>query len=133
MPPYILCVSLRGWWPCAESRPEGPRTAASPGRGLSSSRGSTLAQLRCRRTGHGTPCDLRKDTQGEEVLTSARVQTLAFLDACACARTSGVDASVDLHLRVRGDHAGPPGVGAHLGPHQVSYHKLLTEARLLDH
>lgn len=51
---------------------------------------------------------------------------------CAC-HTSGVYASVDLHLRVRGDHAGPPGVGAHFGPHQISYHKLLAEARLLDH
>lgn len=52
---------------------------------------------------------------------------------CMCAHTSGVDASVDLHLRVRGDHAGPPGVGSHLRPHQISYHKLLTEACLLNH
>lgn len=47
--------------------------------------------------------------------------------------TSGVDASVDLHLWVWGHHAGPPGVGTHLGPHQISYYKLLTEACLLDH
>lgn len=52
---------------------------------------------------------------------------------CVCAHTSGVYASVDLHLRVRGNHAGPPRVGSHFGPHQISYHKLLTEARLLDH
>jgi len=47
--------------------------------------------------------------------------------------TSSVDASVDLHLWVRGDHAGPPGIGAHLGPHKIPNYKLLTEARLLDH
>ncbi len=52
---------------------------------------------------------------------------------CTCSQTSGIDAGVDLHLRVRGDHAGPPGVGAHLGPHQISNDKLLTEASFLDH
>lgn len=47
--------------------------------------------------------------------------------------TSGIDACVDLHLWVRGDHAGPPGVGAHLRPNKISNHKLLAEARLLDY
>lgn len=52
---------------------------------------------------------------------------------CMCAHTSGVYASVDLHLRVRGNHAGPPGVGSHFGPHQISDYKLFAEACLLDH
>ena len=40
---------------------------------------------------------------------------------CVCLFTSGVDACVDVHLGVTGDHAGPPGVGTHFGPHQVPH------------
>lgn len=47
--------------------------------------------------------------------------------------TSGVYTGVDLHLRVRRDHAGPPWIGSHFGPHQIADHKLFTEARLLNY
>lgn len=50
-----------------------------------------------------------------------------------CVRTPGVYTGVNLHLWVRRDHAGPPWIGSHFGPHQISYHKLLTEARLLNY
>lgn len=46
--------------------------------------------------------------------------------------TSSVDARVDLDLRVAGHHAGPPGVRAHLGPHQVADLVLLAAARASD-
>lgn len=129
---YLLCFFLQDLWPCAESQPEGHQTVAFPGTGLSSSHGSTLAQRHCQRTGRDTPCDLHRERERK---TSSGVYVLTHAYVCERkqAHTSGVDASVDLHLWVRGDHAGPPGVGAHLGPHQISYHKLLTEARLLDH
>lgn len=139
---YVLCVSLQGLWPCAESRLEGHQTVASPGTWLSSSHGSTLAQQHCQRTGRDTLCVLHSDREKKTRCGFSCVLTLSYICErkqiqtvlrCTCVHTSGVDASVDLHLRVRGDHAGPPGVGAHLGPHQISDHKLLTEARLLDH
>ena len=50
-----------------------------------------------------------------------------------CGITSGVDACVYFHLGIRGDHAGPPGVGAHLGPDQIPNDKLLTEPGFLNH
>lgn len=46
--------------------------------------------------------------------------------------TSSVDARMDLDLRVAGHHAGPPGVSAHLGPHQIANLILLAAARASD-
>lgn len=76
----------------------------------------------------------KKRTTHIGYLTS-RVHTYGTLKGMLheCFYTSGVYTSVDLHLWVRRDHAGPPWIGSHFGPHQISNYKLLTEARLLNY
>lgn len=144
----ILCVFLLGLLSCAESQLEAHQTVSSLGTWLFSSRGSTLVQQHCQRTGHDTPCDLHSNRESKEtelcclclyaiitlVKESKQMKShIHWLNDAQYSLTSSVDASVDLHLWIRGDHAGPPRVGAHLGPHQISNHKLFAEARLLDH